>query len=425
MKTVTTTATTTATRTATRTAAETATKTPAGAPARTVLISGGGIAGCALAALLARSGFAPTVVERAPGPRRGGQAVDVRGVALEVVDRLGVLGQVREHRTRMRGMSVLDGEGREVHRSTDSTYSSGRLDGDDVELLRDDLVRILHERAAGDGAEFVFGDAVTALDQDEDGVLARFGQAGPRRFDLVVGADGLHSAVRRLAFGPEERYATHLGLHLALFSAENFLGLEDWQLWLRDGEIGFGIYPARGNTELRIGFGFAAGPEPEGRQPEGPRPQGPPREGPPADGSSGPEARRALVAERMAALRWERERLLRALADAPDFTCFAMTRIHLDHWSRGRVTLLGDAGYCPSPLSGQGTSLALVGAHVLADALAGHGGDHRTAFAAYEERLRPFVRLNQELATENPGGPASEESVERAKNAITLDTPGA
>ncbi|WP_078859665.1 FAD-dependent monooxygenase [Streptomyces rubellomurinus] len=389
-------------KTAPRTAPRTAPKT---AP-RTVLISGGGIAGCALAALLARRGFAPTVVERAPGLRDGGQAVDVRGVALEVVDRLGVLGPVREHRTRMRGMSVLDGEGREVHRSTDSTYSSGRLDGDDVELLRDDLVRILHGRAAEEGAEFVFGDAVTALDQDEDGVLARFGQAGPRRFDLVVGADGLHSAVRRLAFGPEERFATHLGLHLALFSAENFLGLEDWQLWLRDGGIGFGIYPARGNTELRIGFGFAAGPLPDGPTPHA---------------RSGPEADRALVAERMAALRWERERLLRALADAPDLTCFPMTQIHLDRWSRGRVTLLGDAGSCPSPLSGQGTSLALVGAHVLADALAGCGGDHRAAFAAYEERLRPFVRLNQALATENPGGPASEESVERAKNAITLD----
>ncbi|MEU9040264.1 MULTISPECIES: FAD-dependent monooxygenase [unclassified Kitasatospora] len=369
---------------------------------KTVLISGSGIAGTALAALLSRRGFAPTVVERAPGPRGGGQAVDIRGVALEVVERLGVLEQVRARRTRMRGMSVLDGDGREVHRSTEHTISSGRLDNDDLELLRDDLVRILHERATEEGASrFVFGDNVTALDQDEEGVRVSFEHGEPRRYDLVVGADGLHSAVRRLAFGPEERFARHLGMHLAIFSADNFLGLEDWQLWLRDGEAGYGVYPVRDNTELRITFGFAGEPFPEGRR--------------------SPEAQRAVVAERMSALRWESPRLLKALAEAPDLYCDTMTQIRMDRWSHGRIALLGDAGYCASPLSGQGTSLALVGAHVLADALARSAGDHRTALASYEERLRPFVELNQALATENPGGAAAEESVERAKDAISLD----
>ncbi|MER7772695.1 FAD-dependent monooxygenase [Kitasatospora sp. NPDC096140] len=369
---------------------------------KTVLISGGGIAGTALAALLSRRGFAPTVVERAPGPRGGGQAVDVRGVALEVVERLGVLERVRARRTLMRGMSVLDGDGRELHRSTESTFSSGRLDNGDLELLRDDLVRILHDRAVeGGGTRFVFGDGVTALEPGEDDVLVSFEHAEPRRFDLVVGADGLHSTVRRLAFGPEEQFARHLGMHLAIFSSDNFLGLEDWQVWLRDGEAGYGIYPVRGNTELRISFGFAGEPLPEGRR--------------------DPQAQRTVVAERMAALRWETPRLLKALAEAPDLYCDTMTQIRMDRWSQGRVVLLGDAGYCASPLSGQGTSLALVGAHVLADALDRSGGDHRTAFTSYEERLRPFVALNQDLATENPGGPAAKESVERAKNAISLD----
>ncbi|UKZ02874.1 FAD-dependent monooxygenase (plasmid) [Streptomyces viridifaciens] len=367
---------------------------------KTVLISGAGIAGSALAHWLRQHGFAPTVVEHAPGPRSGGQAVDIRGAALDVVERMGLLDRARAHRTRMRGMSVLDGDGKEIHRSTETTFSSGRLDSDDIELLREDLVRILHERASSK-AEFVFGDSVTALDQDEDGIRVAFEHGHPRTFDLVVGADGLHSAVRRLAFGPEEQFARHLGMHLAIFSADNFLALEDWQLWLRDGEAGYGIYPVRDNSELRITFGFAAEPLSAGQR--------------------NAEQQKKLVAGRMAALRWETPRLLKAMRNAPDFYFDAMMQIRMDRWSQGRAVLLGDAAYCASPLSGQGTSLALVGAYVLADALGRAGGDHRTAFASYEGRMRSFVELNQALATENPGGPAAEASVERAKNAIALD----
>ncbi|MEV5880652.1 FAD-dependent monooxygenase [Streptomyces sp. NPDC052101] len=368
---------------------------------KTVLISGAGVAGSALAHWLHRDGIAVTVVEHAPGPRAGGQAIDIRGTALDVVERMGLLDRARALRTRMRGMSVLDGDGREIHRSTETTFSSGRLANDDIELLREDLVRLLHEQAGAD-VEFVFGDGVTALDQDRDGVRVAFEHGRPRTFDLVVGADGLHSAVRRLGFGPEERFSRHLGMHLAIFGADNFLALEDWQLWLRDGEAGYGIYPVRDNAELRISFGFGAWPLPAGQLDT--------------------EQHKRFVADRMAALRWETPRLLKALWEAPDFYCDAMTQIHMDRWSNGRTVLLGDAGYCASPLSGQGTSLALVGAWVLADALRRADRDHRTAFARYEERMRPFVEVNQALATENPGGPACEASVERAKTAITLDT---
>ncbi|MFG3053475.1 FAD-dependent monooxygenase [Kitasatospora sp. NPDC048239] len=367
---------------------------------KTVLISGGGVAGPALAHLLHRRGFAPTVVELAPAPRSGGQAVDIRGAALAVVEQMGLTERIRAVRTRMLGMSVLDADGNEVHRSTEATYSAGRLDSEDVELLRSDLVGILRERA-GDGVEFIHGDAITALREDEDGVHATFAHGRPRTFDLVVGADGLHSRVRKLVFGPEERFLRQLGSHLAIFSADNFLGLEDWQVWLRDGDAGYGIYPVRGNSELRVTFGYAS-TEPAVRD---------------------AEQSRRLVAERMSKLGWETPRLLEALHRTPDFYADTMAQVHLDQWSAGRAVLLGDAGYCPSPLSGQGTSLALVGAHVLAEELgrAREGAEgHRAAFERYERRLRPFVALNQALATENPGGPPAEESVERAKNAIEL-----
>ncbi|MCT9090261.1 FAD-dependent monooxygenase [Streptomyces sp. ASQP_92] len=356
--------------------------------------------GCALAYWSRRHGFAPTVVERAPGTRPGGQAVDIRGVALDVVERMGLLGRVREAATRMRGMSLLDADGNEVHRSTEATFSSGRLDSGDVELLREDLVAMLEQLADGQ-AEFMYGDRITGLDEGEHGVTVDFAHGPSRTFDLVVGADGPHSAVRALAFGPEREFTHHLGSHLAIFGAENFLGLDNWQVWQRDGDAGYGIYPVRDNSELRITFGFASGPL-----------DAVPRE---------PDALKRAIADRMGALRWERARLVKALWAAPDLYSDAMAQIRLDRWSRGRTVLLGDAGYCASPLSGQGTGLALVGAYVLAQELGRAGGEHREAFARYEARLRPFVTLNQALATENPGGPASTESVERAKNAVALD----
>ncbi|MFB6617849.1 FAD-dependent monooxygenase [Streptomyces sp. NPDC085524] len=367
---------------------------------QTVLISGGGIAGPVLAHRLRRHGFRPTVVERAAGPRAGGQAVDIRGVALDVVDRMGLLERASGVRTRMRGMSVLDPEGNEVHRSTEATFSSGRLDGEDIEVLREDLVRMVHEHTRED-VEYLFDDTITALEEQGAGVRVDFARHPSRTFDLVVGADGLHSTVRRLAFGPEEGFTHHLGSYLSVFGAENFLGLDDWQLWLTDGDTGFGIMPVRDNTELRVAFGFESGPLP--------------------DHLRRPAALRETVVGKLEALRWEGARLAEAARKAPDFYCDAMAQIRMDQWSSGRVTLLGDAGYCPSPLSGQGTSMALVGAYVLADCLAQAPGDHRTAYAAYEHRMRPFVTANQALATENPGGPASEESVDRAKNAISLD----
>jgi 2-polyprenyl-6-methoxyphenol hydroxylase-like FAD-dependent oxidoreductase len=364
---------------------------------KTVLISGAGVAGLSLAYWLRHHGHAPTVVENAPAPRPGGQAVDIRGVALRVVERMGLTGEIDEVRTRMRGMSMLDAEGNEVGRSTERTHSSGRLDGEDVELLREDLNALLYRRTA---AEYLFGDSVTALDQNGDGVLAHFERGSARRFDLVVGADGLHSNVRGLAFGPEEHHLRRLGTTLAVFSAPNFPGLVDWQIWLRGGTAGYGVYPVRGNTEIRVTAGFESGQDrPDRRDVEG---------------------QRRLTAERLSGLGWQTPKLVEAMWQAPDFYFDEVAQVHLDRWSEGRVTLVGDAACCPSPMSGQGTSLALVGSYVLAAELAGNAA-HAAAFARYETRMRPFAALNQALATENPGGPASEESLELAKNAIVLD----
>lgn len=407
---------------------------------KTVLISGASVAGLTLAHWLRRRGYAPTVVERAPALRPGGQALDVRGVALDVIDRMGLLEDARAARTRMGGMTMLDGDGKEVWRSTEMTLSSGRLDSDDIELLRDDLTELLYGRAR-EGVEYLFGDSIATIEDEGDGgygeaggdgeavggdrdgrrapgVRVGFEHAPARTFDLVIGADGLRSKVRQLAFGDEGcdegRYIHPLGPHVAVFSTDNFVNLDNWQVWLDDGTATYCLYPVRDNSEIRATLGF--------------------RSEPPAYDHRDIEQQKALVAGGLGHLGGDTPQLLKGMWAATDFYFDAVAQVRMDHWSRGRCALVGDAGYSPSLLSGQGTSVALVGAYVLADELGkvldaagdaagdGVGGGHRTAFARYEERLRPFVELNQALAIENSGSRAAEESVERAKNAISLDS---
>lgn len=366
-----------------------------------VLISGASIAGPALAYWLQRNGFEVQLVERAAALRSGGQAIDIRGIALEVMSRMGLLGAARAHRTRMMGMSVLDKQGTDIWRSTERTLSGGRLDSGDVELLKDDLTRLLYD-ASSANAQYCFGDSITKIIETRQGVDVFFERGAPQSFDLVIGADGFHSNVRTLL--DETPLVRDLGSHIAIFSAENFLGLDNWQLSFRDEVSGYLVYPVRDNTELRVTLGFGSSP---------------------SDPVLDVQAQKALVAQRCSEMGGPVPRLLAAMWHAPDFYFGSMAQIHLSHWSAGRIALLGDAAYCPSPLSGQGTSLALVGAYVLADELTRTSDDHIAAFSRYAERMRPYVRANQALAIEYPRGGIPDEVMERAKMAIPLDAEAA
>ncbi|MEV6522542.1 FAD-dependent monooxygenase [Longispora sp. NPDC051575] len=347
----------------------------------TVLISGASVGGPALAYWLTRHGFAVTVVERAPALRAGGQAVDVRVPALEVADRMGLAAELRAHGTGMRGMTMYDGAGTELYSTTGHTLTGGDLDSPDVEILRDDLARLLAGAAGGD-VEYLFDDSITAVEQDGHGVRVTFENAAPRSFDLLVGADGLHSNVRRLVFGPEEEFISHLGTYLAVFTAPNFLDLDHWQVFCQAGDFGGGMMSARDNAEARVYIGFAT-PDPI------------------AYDYRDVAAQKRILAERYADAGWEFPRALSYMWDAPDFHFDSMSQIRMDSWSRGRVVLLGDAGYCGSPLSGQGTSMAMVGAYVLAGELKAAGGDHEAAFANYQRELGGYVAANQRLALTN------------------------
>ncbi|MEU3627128.1 FAD-dependent oxidoreductase [Amycolatopsis coloradensis] len=343
-----------------------------------VLVSGAGIAGTTLAYWLRRHGFAPTVVERATTPRVGGHAVDIRGTALGVVERMGVLGRLRDLRTDMRGMSFVNGAGKTLVKVTDHTLTGGLTESEDVEILRDDLTDTLAS-VAQEGVEYVYGDWITGITQRADGVRVTFANGEARDFALVIGADGQHSAVRSLVFGAEKQFSHHLDTYLAVFTVPNFLGLDRWQTFhLTPGKLA-GLYSARQNTEARAMLGFQS-PELDFDRHD-------------------LEQQRKVIADRFLGQGWEVPRLIREM-ETSELYFDSMTQIRMDRFTDGRVALVGDAGYGPSPLSGQGTSLALVGAYVLAGSLAVHQ-DHRAAFSSYEGEIRSFVLQNQKLASLN------------------------
>lgn len=376
---------------------------------QSVLISGGGIAGLLFAGALRRHGFAVTVLERAAKPRTTGQAVDIRGAGLKVMERLGLAAGLEQRRTTLRGMSWLDGSGTEQWRSEEFVLSSGQLDSDDVEILRAELTELLTEdlgrvdAARDDGpTDLIHGDWITALEDGAEGVAVEFARGEPRRFDLVVGADGLYSGVRRLAFGPPEQWLQHLGAYLAVFGGPNLFDLDQWQVWVQDPAATYVVYPTRDNAEVRITVGFESEPMEVDHRDE-------------------PEHRR-LIAERIARIPWQADAMRSTLDGSEDFQFGAMAQVRLDRWSRGRIALIGDAASCPSPLTGQGTSLAVVQAYVLAQELAAHAAEpagHVAAFRAYEDRLRPFVEANQALVGEDRQA-ANSDAVDRVKDAVDL-----
>ncbi|MFI9366213.1 FAD-dependent monooxygenase [Kitasatospora sp. NPDC053057] len=347
-----------------------------------ILISGAGIAGPALAYWLRRHGFRPTVVERAPGPRPGGQAVDLRGAGRTVIERMGLMDRARALCVEQRGIALVDRRGRHTARMPVELFGGEGIVSE-IEILRGDLADLLQE--ATDGVEYLYDDTVTALAEDADGVTVHFENSPARRFHLVIGADGLHSVVRRLAFDPEQDHYRPLGGYHCWFTVHDpalARSLDSWFLMYNaPGGLVAAARPGRLPGEVKASLGLRCDPLALDRRDTA--------------------AQRRLLAARFAGAGWEVDRLLSRMATTEDFAFDSFGQIHLDRYSRGRTALLGDAGYSPSPLTGLGTSLALVGAYLLAGELAAAAGDFTTAYARYEELMRPYVARAQELP---PGG---------------------
>ncbi|MEU1295655.1 FAD-dependent monooxygenase [Streptomyces sp. NPDC005840] len=347
---------------------------------RTVLVSGASIAGPALAHWLDHYGFRVTVVEKASAVRGGGYAVDIRGTARDAVDRMGLLDRLRAAHVDTRRLTFVDTEGEVIGVVRPEDLTGGEQ-GQDLEVRRGDLADALYG-AVRDRVEFLFDDSIATLRDDGDRVDVTFVHAGPRTFDLVIGADGLHSHTRGLVLGPEEPYHRYLGYTFAGFTLPNDLGLShEGVTWNAPGRAA--VLYAHEPADRMHGFLTFA------------------RETPPFDAFRDPGAQRDLVAATFPERTWHIPRLVEALRSADDLFFDVVSQIHLPTWSRGRVALAGDAAHATSFLSGQGSSVSLVGAYVLAGELATHA-DHTDAFAAYERIMRPFAERNQALA--GPGG---------------------
>src|SRR5262245_45589156 len=337
-----------------------------------VLISGAGIAGLTVAYWLQRYGFAPTIVERAPSLLTGGYKIDVRGTALQVLRRMGIHDAVVTASTDMQGALLVDKDGKVISEMSGDAF--GHRVGEDLEIVRGTLCQILIDHISD--AEFIFDDSIHAIFPASDGVQVEFKKNRPREFDLVIGADGLHSNVRGIVFGGESRFVRDLGLYLCVYTVPNYLKLD--RMEMQYSELGrvAAIWSSRGDANAKACFGFVAPTVIDLRY----RAQ-----------------QQQVLANVYNGIGWEVPRLLEMMPGAADYYFDAAAQISMPRWSEGRVVLVGDAGYCASPMSGQGTSLALIGAYVLAGELAAASGAYQTALDQYEKEMRPFVMLNQAL----------------------------
>jgi 2-polyprenyl-6-methoxyphenol hydroxylase-like FAD-dependent oxidoreductase len=342
---------------------------------RTVLISGAGIAGPALAYCLSRAGIAATVVEAAPALRRGGQAVDFRGpVHRAVLEKMNVWDAIHERQTHLGEHQMLNAEGAVVAHMPALMFSG------DVEILRGDLSQLLYERTV-DHADYVFGDSIVGLEQTGDGVRVTFQHGSARTFDLVIGADGLHSRVRALTFGEEAAFLRHHGYAIAGFTMPNVLGLRRTAMTYSVPRLSVSVSSARSENEARTLFCFKASPE---------------------TAHVGAETKRQAVEAAFAEVGWHVPKLLAELGRATDVYFDHISSVHLNEYTKGRVALVGDAAY-GGTLGGNGTPLAIVGAYVLAGELVAADGDHQTAFARYDAVMRPYAQRGQ-AGTKHVGG---------------------
>ena len=344
-------------------------------PARNhnILIVGAGIAGPVLGYFLQRFGFQPVVVERAPQLRTSGQNVDLRDASREVARRMGVESTIRDKGTREDGLLFVDSKGR-TRAAFGVTGFGGQGFVSEIEILRGELVNVLYDRSRS-GTEYIFGDHPSSIEDRGDYVKVTFASGNVRKFDVVIGADGIRSKTRQLVFGGTSPI-NYLDMYTAYFTIPYSDSDGSWARWYNaPGGRAVVLRPDnQGTTRAYLSIRSTQRGYEE----------------------LDPEVQKDLLRKLFADAGFETSRVLSGLKNTDDFYFEAIGQVKMERWSQGRVTLVGDAGYCPSPIGGLGTTLALVGAYILAGELARHA-DHTQSFKQYEVMMRPYVAYAQKI----------------------------
>jgi 2-polyprenyl-6-methoxyphenol hydroxylase-like FAD-dependent oxidoreductase len=340
-----------------------------------VLISGAGIAGPTLAFWLRKYGFAPTLVESAPALRTSGYVIDFWGLGYDIAEKMGLLPDIARIGYHMQELRIVDDCGRRLSGFGVQVFrqlTGGRY----ITLERSDLSKLIYDQISR-SCEIIFGDSITGLREAEGEVHVEFEHGAERRFDLVVGADGLHSRVRKLVFGPQDRYEKDRGYRVAAFETAGYRP-RDELVYIIHSAPGrqVGRFTLRNDRTLFL-FIFRGRGEPE---------------------AHGVGEQKAILRKIFAGDGWEIPQILAALDTCNELYFDRVSQIHMDAWSQGRVALVGDAGFCVSLLAGQGSALAMTAAYVLAGELATSQDRPQEAFRRYEGRLRPFIQAKQQAA---------------------------
>ena len=337
-----------------------------------IAISGAGVAGAALAHWLHRTGHTPTLIEQAPKFRTGGYMIDFWGVGYRVAKRMGIEDAIRAAGYQIEWLRSVGPRG-EIKADVDVAVFRRMIGDDFTSLPRGDLAAAIYATIE-DTVETIFGDSIAGVDERGDSVGLTFEKGPPRDFDLVIGADGLHSNVRRLAFGPEEDFEHYLGCKVAACVVDGYRP-RDELVYVTYSTPGRQLarFALRGDRTMFL-FVFRAERDNTGTEPKD------------------------QLRNEFGDVGWESREILAALDDVDDLYFDVVSQIRMDRWSLGRVLVIGDAAGCISLLGGEGTGLAITEAYVLAGELVRAGADYRRAFAAYESRLRPFIKAKQAAA---------------------------
>ncbi|MDB5155817.1 MAG: FAD-binding monooxygenase [Mucilaginibacter sp.] len=364
-----------------------------------ILVSGASIAGLSTAYWMNKLGYRVTVVEIANQPRTAGAAVDIKETAVDDVKRMGIFEQLKANRLNVEMIAFKNADDTTAG-SISLKNESNELPDDEIEIERDKFMGIVYGGLKND-VEFMFNNSITALNETEDHIQAIFKNGAQRAFDLVIGCDGLHSGVRKIWFGHETEYTHFLEAYFSL-TIVNKLLVKQKTMHLY-GEPNKAIMLNAYKNKTDIIFCFNSEKEI------------------PYDYRDTNEQRK-IIAEQFAGLNWRTAELLEEVQHADNFYFDKFCQVKMPSWTKGRVALVGDAGYCASPAAGMGASLSVIGATALADALQKHNGDFELAFRDYNKDLRPFIEEVQATAEFNVREnfiPRTEEAI-RKRNTQTF-----